>query len=108
VRLASLSLLLIVACHNDPSLSPSASDLSIASDGRDLSTADLSGGVRACAAGCRTFASYCPTAPCVCVALAADANDPPCNATPVSCTIDPCHGDHAVCDPTAGKCILQQ
>lgn len=55
--------------------------------------------------GCRTFADYCSDAPCTCHALGASEPDPACNGSQVTCLVDPCNGETAVCGD-AGTCVL--
>ena len=67
----------------------------------------MSAGSAAChTVGCRTFASYCSTNACTCIAVIKDNPDPTCTGTMVSCTTDPCAGKTATCNHGTGKCDL--
>jgi hypothetical protein len=72
---------------------------------RDAITSGDAGGA-SCSNGsdCRTYSSYCGA--CTCLALAATAPNPACDAGTVSCLVDPCNGHSAICT-SAGSCALQ-
>jgi hypothetical protein len=65
---------------------------------------DAGGSSCSSASGCRTYSSYCGA--CTCLALAATAPNPACDAGTVSCLVDPCSGHSATCT-SAGSCALQ-
>lgn len=77
--------------------------------GDDLSSiTDLASPARDCRTiGCRAFSSSCSTSACTCIPLLADEPDPRCDATMVSCLIDPCEGKTAVCNKTTRRCEIQ-
>jgi hypothetical protein len=69
--------------------------------------ADMAMGSATChSAGCRTFASYCSTNACTCIAIIKDNPDPVCAGTMVACVVDPCAGKTATCNHGTGKCDL--
>ncbi|MBX3131167.1 MAG: hypothetical protein KF718_30895 [Polyangiaceae bacterium] len=72
----------------------------------DAATVDAAGdaSVATCAVAtdCRLYSSYCEG--CVCVPLAADAPDPVCRGSRVSCLLDPCENHVPSC--SAGSCSL--
>ncbi len=53
---------------------------------------------------CKTFSSYCSTAPCQCLALGVNEKNPPCTGQQVACTVDPCAAKSATC--VSGKCVI--
>jgi hypothetical protein len=65
-----------------------------------------SGSATCHSAGCRTFASYCSTNACTCIALIKDNPDPVCAGTMVTCAVDPCAGKTATCNHGTGQCDL--
>jgi len=65
-------------------------------------TADAGSGSSCGSAGdCRLYSDDCGG--CTCVPLHADAPDPACHGTKVSCFVDPCEGKSAAC--TNGACV---
>jgi hypothetical protein len=52
---------------------------------------------------CRAYSNDCDG--CTCLALAADATDPVCPGSPVSCIVDPCQGKKATCE--GGTCVIR-
>ncbi len=107
----ALILLMTLAACGTPVPGPGVEDLAMVGGPTDDMTsqpADMQQGSMFCHnAGCRTFASYCSTDPCKCLALIADHADPMCTGTMVTCTVNPCTGKSAVCSHASGMCTIQ-